>query len=178
MKQLIIMISALFIIAAAGGVMAQDMSHDHTTHGTSMEEAVHGEHRPAAREHGAMDHPGHSGENIHNAVVDGYRFAYHLIDIREKMTAMKAAGHAHEGMDATHHLMTYIESPNGTKVETAQVGYFVEGPDGITQKLMCMEMGGGFGSDLNLGHSGDYLINTKVVAGGVTLVDGFSYPGK
>ena len=176
MKQLIIMISALFIITAAGGIMAQDI--DHGTHGASMEEPVHGGHQAAAGEHDAMDHPGHSGENIHNVVVDGYRFAYHLIDIREKMAAMKAEGHAHGGMDATHHLMVYIEGTNGTKVETAQVGYFVEGPNGTTQKLMCMGMGGGFGSDINLGDSGDYHINTKVVAGDVKRIDAFSYPGQ
>jgi hypothetical protein len=166
MKQnLLIVMGAMFILATAGGAFSEGMSHDMAQMAT--DNGMKG-----------MDHSGHGGENIHNAVVDGYRFAYQLIDIREKMADMKAAGHAHEGMDATHHLMVYIENPDGTTVDDAQVGFLVEGPDGTKQKIMCMGMGGGFGADVSLGGSGDYLIKTKVVAGEIKLIDAFPYPEK
>ena len=51
----------------------------------------------------------------------------------------------------------------------------MEGPDGATQKLMCMGMSGGFGSDVNLSNSGDYVIKTKVAADGKKLIDDFTY---
>lgn len=161
----ILIISTMFIIAAAGSGMAEDMNHD-MGHQMSMKKMDDGM---------AMEHSDHSGENIHNSIVDGYRFSYLLMDIRKKMSAMKAEGHMHEGMDATHHLMVYVKNPEGTAVENARVGYLVEGADGTTQKLMCMEMGGGFGSDVNLSNSGEYIIKTKVVTDGKKLIDEFAY---
>jgi hypothetical protein len=129
-----------------------------------------------------MGHSGHSGENIHNSVVDGYRFSFQLIDIREKMAAaaakMKAAGQMHEGMDATNHLMVFIKSPDGAAVENASVGYLITGPDGTAQKHMCMSMGGGYGSDIKLAGSGEYTIKTKAVANGKNIVDEFTYTVK
>jgi hypothetical protein len=122
-----------------------------------------------------MDHSGHKGDSIRNSVVEGYHFSFHLTDIREKMADMKAAGHSHEGLDATHHLMVYIGAPDGTPVAGAQAGFLVKGEDGAVQKRMAMEMGGGYGSDLKLGGSGGYTIKTKVVAGETTLIDEFVY---
>ena len=172
--KLVIGISIVFIMALAGIAFAQGMSHD-MDHGKTMEEGH------SMQQMGSMggdmknmDHSAHGGELIHEGGVDGYQFAYHLLDISEKMATMKAAGHAHEGMDATHHLMVYIKDSNGAPVDGAQVGYLVEGPDGATQKLMCMGMGGGYGSDVVLDGSGDYVINTKVVAGETKLLDKFT----
>jgi hypothetical protein len=173
MKQnLLILMGAMFILATAGGAQAEDMSR-----AMNMEDTGHDiqQMESAGGDMDEMDHSGHSGELIHSGDVDGYRFAYHLIDIREKMAAMKAAGHMHEGMDATHHLMVYLDDPKGVAVGNATVGYLVDGPDGSTQKLMCMGMGGGYGSDVNLEAAGEYVVKIKVLAGEVKLVDGFTY---
>jgi len=180
MKQnLILLISAAFIITMTSGGMAEDMTHD-TGHQMSKEKMDHGMHQMEAGKDGemTMEHSEHSGDNIHNSVVEGYRFSYNLIDIREKMAAMKAAGHMHEGMDVTHHLMVYIENPEGVTVENADVGYLVKGPDGSTQKRMCMGMGGGYGSDVDFADSGDYIIKTKAVTNGEKLTDDFTYTVK
>jgi len=182
MKKLIIGISAVYMIALAGSAMAQGMSHD-MDHGMAMEEghsmqqmgSMEGDMSSMGGNMKDMDHSGHGGELIHEGSVDGYQFTYHLLDIREKMAAMKAAGHAHEGMNATHHLMVYIQDSSGAPVEDAKVGYYVEGPDGATQKLMSMGMGGGYGSDVNIGEAGEYVIKTKVVAGDTKLIDSFTY---
>jgi hypothetical protein len=173
MKQkLIIIIVAAFITTMAGGALAEDMTHD-MGHKTSMEKMGHG----MKMDNGmAMDHSEHGGEIIHNSEVQGYKFSYRLIDIREKMAAMK--GKMPEGMDATNHLMVYIKDSEGKTIEDAKVGYLVEGPDGSTQKLMCMGMGGGYGSDLKLTDSGAYVIKTKAVANGKKLVDEFTYTVK
>ena len=181
MKQNLVMtIIAAFILAIASNGMAEDMSHD-MGNNTSMEKMDHGMHKmDAAKGSGMMDmdHSGHIGENIHNSVVDGYQFSYQLMDIRKKMAAMKEAGHMHEGMDATHHLMVYIKTPKGESIEAAKVGYLVKGPDGSTQKKMCMGMSDGYGSDLTLANSGDYVIKTKAVANGKKLLDEFTYTVK
>jgi hypothetical protein len=178
-RNLIMLIGAAFILTTTGGSMAEDMPHD-MGHRMPKEETGHG--MPpmgAGNENGmAMGHSSHSGDNIHDSVVEGHRFSYYLIDIREKMAAMKAAGHAYEGMDATHHLMVYIENPEGVAVENANVGYLVEGPDGSTQKRMCMGMGGGYGSDVNFADSGDYVIKTEATANREKLIDDFTYTVK
>lgn len=177
-RNLVIGIGTLFIIALAGSAMAMDMSHD-MGQGTATEKTDHGMQQMASGGGmEGMDHSDNGGELIHEDVVDGYRFAYHLTDIREKMADMKAAGHAHEGMDATHHLMVYIEAPDGTPAGGAQVGFVVEGAEGEAQKLMCMEMGGGYGSDVTLAAGGEYSIRTKAVIEGKKLTDGFTYSAK
>jgi len=170
MKKIIIGISAVFVIALAGNVSAADTSHD-MGHGMAMESSGSG----GMDMKMDMGESAHGGETIRTGVVDGYGFAYQLMDIRQNMAAMKAAGHAHEGMDATHHLMVHISDPEGGTVENARVGYLVTGPDGSEQKAMCMAMGGGYGSDLKLGETGEYTIKTKVVDGEVKLVDEFVY---
>jgi hypothetical protein len=159
MKKIILGIGFVFMTALAGSVFSEEMSRD-MGHRAAM-----------GNDLGEMD----SGDLIREGGVEGYHFTYHLLDIREKMAAMKAAGHAHEGVDATHHLMVFIRDPNGATVGGATVGYFVEGPDGTTQKLMCMGMSGGYGSDINFSGTGTYVIKTRVVAGDVKLVDEFTY---
>jgi hypothetical protein len=176
-KYYVVGIGMVFIIAVAAGAVAGDMSHD-MGHGAAADKTGHEmQAMTSAGGMEGMDQSRHGGELIHDGVVEGYRFAYHLTDIRERMAAMKVAGHAHEGMDATHHLMIYIEAPDGTPVGSAQVGFLVTGPDGEAQKLMCMEMGGGYGSDLKLG-AGEYIIKTKAVAGDVKLMDEFGFETK
>ena len=118
-----------------------------------------------------MDHSGHRGPNIHNSSVDGHGLAYHLIDLREKMKDMENMPE----MQASHHMMVYVVSPDGKPVADAKVGYLVIGPDGKTQRHMAMGMMDGFGADVNFAASGTYTVRTKAVAGSTTLLDEFTY---
>ena len=124
-----------------------------------------------------MDHSAHTGENIHNSKKEGYTLAYHLIDMKAQMAAMKEHAQAHgaEKMDMTHHLMVYLTDADGNPVKDAKVGYLVVNPDGTNQKLMCMHMKGGFGSDINLKQKGTYTIKTKALSGDTKIMDQFSY---
>jgi len=170
----------LFTLTTAG-VLAGDKSHK-MPGGNTMEGMPHEDGKMDHPGHGTMDHPGHSnrdhpghkGENIHNANVGGYTFAYHLIDMQAQIKAMEHDSHSHEMVD-THHLMVYVQSPDGKTVENATAGYLVEGPDGTKQKRMCMAMAGGYGSDVNFKAKGDYIVKTKVVANGIKLIDKFTY---
>ncbi|MDM8522855.1 hypothetical protein QUF80_05725 [Desulfococcaceae bacterium HSG8] len=147
-----IVLAVVFIIASALPAFAQ--GHDHGKK--------------------AMDHSEHKGEMIHESSVDGYKFGYHLIDMKEKMKHMKNMPE----MKATHHLMVYVESPDGHEVEKAKVGYLVEGPGDSKQKLMAMGMAGGFGADVDFSAKGAYVVKTKMVAGDKKLADKFEYEVK
>ena len=122
----------------------------------------------------AIDHSGHIGVIIHESEIEGYRFAYHLIDIQkgtEEMKDMKGPKEA----DMTHHLMVYVMAPDGNAIEGAKLGYLVEGPDGAKQKLMTMGMQGAFGANANFKTKGTYTVKTKFLAGDKKLLDKFSY---
>jgi len=116
----------------------------------------------------------HSGEMIRESTVDGHKFTYHLIDMREKMKGMKNMPE----MKATHHLMVYAEDSHGHKIEKGKVGYLVEGPGDSKQKAMAMAMSGGFGADMDLSAKGKYAIKTKIAAGDKKLMDKFVYEVK
>jgi hypothetical protein len=125
----------------------------------------------------AIDHSGHIGVIIHESEIEGYRFAYHLIDIQkgtEEMKDMKGSNEA----NMTHHLMVYVLDPDGRPVEGAKLGYLVEGPDGAKQKLMAMGMQGAFGANANFKTKGTYTVKTKFLAGDKKLLDKFSYEVK
>ncbi len=142
---------------------ANDMAPEHT-HGAGekgMHEAAHG-----AADHQKMDR---------ETVVEGYRFAYHLTDVSKKTPAMVAEGRMPEEMAATHHLMVYIQGPDGKPVEEARVGCLVTGPDGAVQKKMAVGMGKGFGADVILSAPGTYKIKTKAVIGDETLINEIDY---
>lgn len=169
MKQLklIAFMSTAIFFSIATIAMAADMS-GHEGHGKDMTQST--------QEHdtGAMTQDQHKGELIRETTVEGYKFTYHLIDMREKIKEMKAAGHTHE-MKTTHHLMVYITSPEGTPVTAAKVGYMIEGPGESSQKIMGMGMADGFGADVNYGTAGEYTVKCKVVAGETKLMDEFTY---
>ena len=121
-----------------------------------------------------MDHSGHVGVVIHESTIEGYGFAYHLIDIRkgtEEMKDMKGSNEA----NMTHHLMVYVLDPDGRPVEGAKLGYLVEGPDGAKQKLMAMGMQGAFGANANFKTKGTYTVKTKFLAADKKLLDRFNY---
>ena len=123
------------------------------------------------------NHSGHVGVMIHESTIEGYHFAYHLIDIRkgtEEMKDMKGSNEA----NMTHHLMVYVLDPDGRPVEGAKLGYLVEGPDGAKQKLMAMGMQGAFGANANFKTKGTYTVKTKFLAGDKKLLDKFSYEVK
>ena len=117
------------------------------------------------------EHSGHAGKLIHSDTVDGYRLAYHLIDIRKHVKDRK-------DIDVTHHLMVYITDPEGHALNKAKVGYLITGPNGEKQKRMTMGMGGGFGADVKFKEEGAYTVKTKIVVGKKRLLNQFAYEVK
>ena len=119
------------------------------------------DHSQSAGDHGkTMEHSQHMGEKIHESKVEGYQFAYHLLNMEDR---------------ATHHLMVYIMAPDGGKVENAKVGYLVSGPDGTKQKMMAMGMKDAYGADLEFKQKGTYTVKIKAVTGDKKLLDEFTY---
>ena len=122
------------------------------------------DHSQSAGDHGkAMDHSQHMGEKIHESKVEGYQFAYHLLNMEDR---------------ATHHMMVYILAPDGGKVEDAKVGYLVNGPGGSKQKMMAMGMKGAYGADLDFKKKGTYTVKMKAVTGDQKFLDEFTYEVK
>ncbi len=132
-------------------------------------EHKHGKHQAAQT---GMDHSGHAGEMIHQSMVDGYHFAYHLIDVGKHMSGMQGKSHI------THHMMVYVTDPDGQALDAGRVGYLIQGPEDSRQQVMCMAMGGGFGADVSFKQTGHYTVKTKVMAGEVKLFDQFEYDVK
>ena len=125
----------------------------------------------------ATDHSKHVGVMIHESTIEGYHFAYHLIDIQKNSEEMKDMKGSKEA-DTTHHLMVYVKDADGHAVEAAKLGYLVEGPDGAKQKLMTMGMQGAYGANVNFKNKGTYTIKTKFLVGDKKLLDRFSYEVK
>lgn len=197
MKQVktILVTSLAGVVLTFSGAMAGDMSMpkmpekamEHSAHGMGMEKMEPStpgkdmgtmDHSMHGKDMGTMDHSAHMGENIHNATVDGYQLAYHMIDMKGKMTDMKSEGQA-PMMKKTLHLMLYVNDPEGKPVASAKVGYLVTGPNGSDQKMMCMAMGvGGYGANVDFSTAGDYTITSKIVIGDKTLKNNFTYTAK
>jgi len=110
-----------------------------------------------------IDQAAHVGKMIHEANVEGYQFAYHLVDLKKA---------------PTWHLMVYILTPGREKIDQAKVGFLVKDPDGATQKLMAAGMKGAFGVNVEFKDKGPYIIKMKVVTGGKKLFDKFTYEVK
>ena len=132
----VIMLTGTFVINLTAMADDKDMKMDHT--------------KSAGDQGKAMDHSQHMGEKIHESTVEGYQFAYHLLNMEDR---------------ATHHMMVYILTPDGGKVEDAKVGYLVEGPGGTKQKMMAMGMQGAYGADLDFKQKGTYTVKMKAVSG-------------
>ena len=144
--QLVVTITVAFVLNIAAFASDQGMKMDHSQSGSD-----HGE---------AMDHSQHMGEKIHESKVEGYQFAYHLLHMEDR---------------GTYHIMVYIMSPDGGKVEDAKVGYLVDGPDGTKQKMMAMGMQGAYGADLDFKQKGKYTVKMKAVTGDQKFLDEFTY---
>ena len=125
----------------------------------------------------AIDHSGHVGDMIHESTVDGYRFAYHLIDIQKNPEQMNDMKDSKES-EKMHHLMVYVMDPDGQAVQQAKLGYLVEGPNGAKQKLMAMGMQGAYGANVDFRNKGSYTIKTKIVTGDMKLFDRFNHEVK
>lgn len=110
-----------------------------------------------------MDHSGHAGVKIHESVVQGYHFAYHLLDLPGRKE---------------RHLMTFIQNPEGLSVTKAKVGYQINGPKNVMQKVMAMAMQDSFGGDVNFIKKGTYTVRMKALVGDRKLIDEFVYEVK
>ena len=110
-----------------------------------------------------LDHSTHTGKKIHEAHVQEYQLAYHLLDLPN---------------NSFQHLMVYIADKNGNIVESGKVGFLIKGPDGSEQKVMAMAMKKSFGGNVNFQIKGTYKIKTKVVLEDKRLLDKFSYEVK
>ncbi|MDM8536656.1 hypothetical protein QUF70_07885 [Desulfobacterales bacterium HSG17] len=182
-QTMIITIALAFFIASfftvlAYPVFAQEKGHEGHNHAMkdagAKKEMGKGEMDHSKMDHSKMDHSGHSGILINESDVKGYKFAYHLIDMRKKMKNMKGMPE----MKDTHHLMVYVKDAHGRAIENGKIGYMIKNPDSSEQKKMTMGMGGGYGADINLGAAGKYTIKTKVVDGDNKLMDEFEYEVK
>lgn len=110
--------------------------------------------------HGSTtDHSGHIGEKVHESTVEGYRLAYHLLDLPGR---------------EVKHLITYIVDAAGKPVNDAKVGYLVVGPGGKEQMVMAMVMQDSFGGDVDFSLKGNYTIKSKAVVGSKNLLDSFT----
>ena len=106
------------------------------------------------------DHSGHIGEKIHESTVEGYRLAYHLLDLPGR---------------EVKHLITYIVDAAGKPVNDAKVGFLVVDPGGNEQMVMAMTMKDSFGGDVDFSLKGKYTIKSKAVVGDKNLLDSFTY---
>lgn len=125
----------------------------------------------------ATDHSKHIGAVVHESTIEGYRFAYHLIDLRKDADQLKGM-EGTQAADQTHHLMVYVMDPDGQAVKEAKLGYLVEGPGDAKQKLMAMGMQGAYGANVDFKQQGAYTIKVKCVIGAKKLFDRFSYEVK
>jgi hypothetical protein len=158
----------------SGHDMSQEMSgHDMGGHDMSQEMSGH--------DMGAVDQESKMGEKIHQSKVEGYQLAYHLGNNLERLAAAKKAGKAQDvdlSKVKSNHLMVYIKAADGGKVVDAKIGFLVKGPNGVEQTIMTMQMGSGFGADVEMKTPGVYTIKSKSTVGGKNLLDEFTYTKK
>ena len=110
-----------------------------------------------------VDHSKHLGVRIHESSIQGYRLAYHLLDLPNRKE---------------DHLMIYMVNEKREAVDKGKVGYLVAGPDGRKQKVMAMAMKGAFGADVDFKAKGTYTIKIKALIGNTKLLDQFTYDVK
>lgn len=126
-------------------------------------------------------HSGHGGStqtepggqtegNIYEAVVEGYRLTYQFFDL----PAGNKAGQEDMSKVKTHHLMLFLVGPDGKPTPSSQTGFVIQSPDGAEQKILAMAMGDGAGADVSLNGKGKFIIKSKSVVNGKTLIDQFT----
>ena len=171
-KSLIITAICLSLVMASEGlILAASSSHAEHSMGAETGNKIMAGHETSSH---AMDTSAHGGRMIHSSMVNGYALTYELIDMKEKIKAMKGMKNMPE-MKATHHLMMFVKKHDGVNITDAMVGYLVKNPDGTLQKAMTMGMSGGYGADVDLSQAGTYIIKVKALAEKNKLVDEFQY---
>jgi hypothetical protein len=107
------------------------------------------------------------GKQIRQADVMGYTLTYYLMDSSENhkmmdMMESRSALGMKKNSGMTHHLMVYIQTPDGSIVP-GDVAYVLTDPDGQEFRTMTMGMYGGYGADISMKGKGEYRIGTKII---------------
>lgn len=110
---------------------------------------------------------------IRESTVEKTKLSYELLDIEGK-----ASAHGGHGMAKPNHLMVFPVSPDGKPITGAKVGFMVTKAGSADQKVMAMEMEGGYGADVDMKAKGKYEIKTKVVKEKAVINDSFTYEVK
>ncbi|PLX39745.1 MAG: hypothetical protein C0608_11245 [Deltaproteobacteria bacterium] len=163
-----------------GSSMGGGMSHGEQSMDMAKDHAMEMD-RDMKMDHD-MDHSDHKGEMIHQSMANHHQLAYHLINNKEQMEAMKdMKGMSMSGGAAqmkSHHLMVYPVDDAGNPLTGSKTGYLVTSPSGAKQKAMAMEMKGGYGADVDFSEKGTYKVTVKIVKGDTQIVDNFDYDVK
>jgi len=112
----------------------------------------------AEHEHGSMkmEHGGmmSMGKAAHEAVVEGVKASFVVIDNREMMKEMK--------MKESHHIMVMFTEPkSGKQLSEGEVTVKVLAPDKKEEVKALMEMERGFGADFTMRKPGKYGVMAK-----------------
>ena len=133
-KITVIIAAAAFAISVPAMVLAAD--HDHGT---------------MKMEHGGMMSMGNAA---HEAVVEGVKASFVVIDNREMMKEMK--------MKESHHIMVMFTEPkSGKQLSEGEVTVKVLAPDKKEEVKALMEMEEGFGADFTMRKPGKYGVMAK-----------------
>jgi hypothetical protein len=163
-------LGALLIFTAAPALAADHGAMDHA----GMDHGAMGGAPAAAAEPAASASP-----ELRKVVVSGYTLTYTLFEMGQTMQSgsMPMTAHGAPKMKS-HHLMVYAVGPDGKPAAGAQAGFLIVQPDKTEVKVMAMQMGDGFGADVDLAAKGDYAITTKIALAGQNLVDTFVHTVK
>ncbi|MEJ2471818.1 MAG: hypothetical protein P8Y96_11980 [Desulfuromonadales bacterium] len=155
------------------GMPLAGMAMSHGEHGDMKDDQdMHKEHE--GMEHGKeMSHDMHKGHDM-----SGGDFAEVGKDTQNGVVATvmvktyddkTRATMANMGMEATHHVMvSFADAKTGKAVDSGQVALKVKSAAGETSKpVMLMQMGEGFGADVNIKDDGMYTfeVGTKLKDG-------------
>ncbi|NJD90702.1 MAG: hypothetical protein FIA91_04160 [Geobacter sp.] len=139
MKKHVILIAALFALAAPLSVFAAD--HDHSGHG--------------------MNFLGNKPSGMaHQEVVDGIKTTFTVKTMKDAMKEMGMEMPA--GVKETHHIsVSFNNAKTGKAVTDGDVKIKVQGPDKAEQTKDLPAMHGHFGADFDLAKKGKYGVMCK-----------------
>jgi len=142
-KTSVIIAAALFAFSAPIASFAA-MEHDHGS--------MPMEHGSMKKEHGGGMMS--MGKAAHEAVVEGVKASFVVIDNREMMKEMK--------MKESHHIMVMFTEPkSGKHLSEGEVTVKVLAPDKKEEIKALMEMEEGFGADFTMRKPGKYGVMAK-----------------
>lgn len=153
MKRMTSVFLALIFTAGLPMTVAA-MSHgDHSGHGKQKAEEM--------KQHGDMQHgdqgqhKGHDMSGKDDGFVEIGKSSSEGVKATAKIKAYDAATlatMAKMGVAGTHHVMVFFaDEKSGADIAAGQIALKVKGPDGaITEPVMLMNMGKGFGADVSL----------------------------